>query len=394
MRISYFNYHYDIEGASRGAAVQIRSVAAGLEQLGHQVDLQFRTPKRATPDPLLRRARRVGWLRRYGHVPRLLARNLPFLRQERRLLQAFRPDVLLVTGSYCTVSPVIAAKRQGVPLVLYCDTLLEYEYSQFYTDYYSYPLIGRWLEGMAIRAAEQVVCISDIMQGYLMRYGIPAAKMHVLPNGVDHQAIRPLPPDQTLRDRLELTNRTIVGFLGTFQFFDHVESFMDVVQAVCKPHPQVVFLFVGEHTDTSERLRLAAERRGVSAQVRFTGPIPHEEVPRYLSLFEIALCPYGGAYLFYNSSMKLLEYMAAGKATVATALGQIKEVISDGHNGLLFEWGDYRALENKLLRLIQDDAFRRHLGENARRTIEQGWTWEARLRRLDEVLHLACRGRT
>jgi glycosyltransferase involved in cell wall biosynthesis len=373
-------------------------VAAGLQRLGHHVDLQFRAPKRATPERLLHRAKqvgkRIGWLRRYGHVPRLLVRNIQFLRQERRLLQAFRPDVLLVTGSYCTVSPVIAARMQGVPLVLYCDTLLEYEYSQFYTDYYSYPLIGRWLEGLTIRAAERLVCISDTMQGYLTRYGIPAAKAHVIPNGVDHEAIRPHPPDQALRDKLKLTDRTVVGFLGTFQFFDNVESFMDVVQAVCKPYPRVVFLFVGEHAETSARLRLAAERRGVSNQVRFTGPIPHEEVARYLSLFEIALCPYRGAYLFYGSSMKLLEYMAAGKATVATALGQIKEVISDGYNGLLFEWGDYRALENKLLRLLQDEAFRHRLGENARRTIEQGWTWEARLRRLDEVLHLARRGRT
>ena len=47
MKISYFNYHYDIEGSAIGAATQIRAVAAALTQLGHRVDVQFRTARPA-----------------------------------------------------------------------------------------------------------------------------------------------------------------------------------------------------------------------------------------------------------------------------------------------------------------------------------------------------------
>lgn len=393
MRVSYFNYHYDVEGSARGAAVQIRSIAAALQRLDHDVDLQFRAQKGEDRTGVLARAKKIPWLRRYANVPRLVARNVPFLLEERRLLRAFRPDVLLVTGAYCTISPVLAAREHGIPLVLHCDALLEYEYSRFYTQYYSYPLIGRWIEGLTLRAADQVICISDIMQGYLMQYRAPAAKIHVIPNGVDHHAIQPSPPDQALREELDLLGQTVIGFVGTFGFFDDVESFIDVVQAVCKHHPRVTFLFVGEWNQTSKDLRASAERRGIATHLRFPGPVPHREVSRYLSLIDIALCPYRGDYLFYGSSMKLLEYMSAGKATVATALGQIKEVISDGYNGLLFDWGDYRAMKTQLVRLIEDDALRRQLGLNARRTIEQGWTWEARIRRFDEVLHLAVQER-
>jgi glycosyltransferase involved in cell wall biosynthesis len=315
-----------------------------------------------------------------------VARNISYVLAERRLLRTFRPDVLLVTGSYCTVAPMLAAKVEGVPLVLHCDTLMEYEYTQFYRQYYSYPMLGRWLERLALRTADQVICISDIMQGYLLHYGIPMTKLHVVPNGVDHRAIRPESPDPAFQDRLGLTSQTVVGFLGTFQFFDDPETFMDVVHALCKRHPRLVFLLIGEWNGTSRTLRQAADRRGIGTHVRFPGPISHDEVSRYLALMDIVLCPYRGDYLFYGSSMKLLEYMAAGKATVATALGQIKEVIADGENGFLFEWRDHQALQSKLDRLIQDQALRERLGVNARATIERRWTWDRQIQRLETLL--------
>ena len=91
---------------------------------------------------------------------------------------------------------------------------------------------------------------------------------------------------------------------------------------------------------------------------------------------DVVISPYKDDYLFYGSSMKLLEYLAAGKATVSPALGQIKELIADGYNGLLHEPGDYPALTRKLSELIENPDMRRQLGINARRTIERGWTWE------------------
>ena len=85
---------------------------------------------------------------------------------------------------------------------------------------------------------------------------------------------------------------------------------------------------------------------------------------------DIVISPYKDDYLFYGSSMKLLEYMAAGKAVLFPALGQIKEVIADGYNGRLYEPGDYRTMTGKLLELIENDDLRRQLGANARLTIE------------------------
>jgi glycosyltransferase involved in cell wall biosynthesis len=109
---------------------------------------------------------------------------------------------------------------------------------------------------------------------------------------------------------------------------------------------------------------------------------------------DLAISPYKEDYLFYGSSMKLLEYMAAGKAVLFPALGQIKEVICDGYNGLLYEPGDQDAMARKLLEVIGDEARRRQLGAQARLTIENGWTWDIQGARLAEVLQLAWESRS
>lgn len=390
MKISYFNYHYDIEGTAIGAAAQIRDLATAFGRLGHQVDLQFRTPKppgaKARPGGL----KKIAWLRRHGHVPRVIWRNLRLLREELRLLDAFLPDVLLTVSAFCNFSALYAARRRGVPFVLFTEAPLEYEYSVFFPQYNPYPLLSRWLEGLNLRGAREVVCISEVLKGYMIRYGVPATKLHVIPNGVDHRAFRPQPPDPEIQSRFKLQDRLVVGYIGSFGFFPEAGLFMEIAREVCRRHPQVVFFFVGEGP-AADHLRQGSEAAGLGERFLFTGLVPHDQVPRYLSVMDIVLSPYRDDYLFYNSPMKLLEYMAAGKATLNTALGQIKELVADGYNGMLYEPGDYRGFAEKLQQLVADRELRHAMGAIARRTIERNWTWDRQAARLAQVLELARR---
>jgi len=388
MRISFFNYHYDLAGTARGAETQIRAIASGLERLGHQVDLQFRAASKQDGEQNFGGLKQIGWLRRYGHVPRLLLRNISLFQQERRLLDHFHSDIVLAISSYCNFSTLLAARSRRLPFVLFSETPLEYEYGQFYTHYYRFPRLGRWLEGINVRNAHQVTCISEVLKGYLTHYDAPATKLHVIPNGVDHRAFQPQRVDEELQSKFRLHDRLVVGFVGTFNFFAPIATFVEVMKVVCERQRQTVFFFVGQG-EASRQIRQAAEQRGLHDHLIFTGAAPHAQVPKYLSVMDVVLCPYRGDYLFYGSSMKLLEYLAAGKATLATALGQIKEVVTDGYNGMLFEADDHTEMKNKLLTLIENQDLRLSLGRNARRTIENGWTWDMQITRLEKVLQLA-----
>ena len=154
----------------------------------------------------------------------------------------------------------------------------------------------------------------------------------------------------------------------------------------------MVFLFVGQGRE-DEAIRRGAESVGLGRHFLFTGGMPHHLIPRLLSLMDIVISPYKENYLFYGSSMKLLEYMAAGKAVLCPALGQIKEVVCDGCNGMLYEPGDHHTMFHKLLELIENRELRSRLGARARLTIENHWTWDIQAARLSHVLALARESR-
>jgi glycosyltransferase involved in cell wall biosynthesis len=392
MRVSYFNYHYDIEGSAIGAATQVRAIAAALARLGHQVDVQFRTAKKPGERREYLGLKKVPGLRRYGHVPRLIWRNFGLIREELKLLDQFRPDVVLTVSSYANFSALAASRLRRLPLVLFAEAPLEYEYRLFYPQYYRYPWLSRCLEGINVRGADQVTCISEVLKGYLMRYDAPAAKLQVVPNGVDHRLFTPREPDPEFMARFNLKDRMVIGYIGSFEFFSGVERFLALARQIIAVHNRVVFLLVGKGR-VDDAIRCGAESDGLGPYFRFVGSLPHQLIPRVLSVMDIVIGPYKEDYLFYGSSMKLLEYMAAGKAILFPALGQIKEVVCDGYNGRLYEPGDAPTLARHLLELVESEALRRQLGAHARLTIENRWTWDIQAARLSHVLQRAWESR-
>src|SRR5262249_15333070 len=92
---------------------------------------------------------------------------------------------------------------------------------------------------------------------------------------------------------------------------------------------------------------------------------------------------------FFGSPTKIFEYMAMGKGIVASRLGQIGEVLTNGETALLVEPGDVEALREAIVRLIQDRELREALGAKAREVAEREHTWTHNAQRvLDEFQSL------
>jgi glycosyltransferase involved in cell wall biosynthesis len=85
------------------------------------------------------------------------------------------------------------------------------------------------------------------------------------------------------------------------------------------------------------------------------------------------------------SPMKLFEYMASGKAVVASAMGQIANVVKDNENGLLVPAGDAEAMASAINRLIADPNLRSRLGQQARETAVNNHSWEQYFSKLETV---------
>jgi glycosyltransferase involved in cell wall biosynthesis len=109
-------------------------------------------------------------------------------------------------------------------------------------------------------------------------------------------------------------------------------------------------------------------------------------VPEILAIADVVTIPYPQLpEELWFSPLKLYEYMAAGKAIVASSAGQITEVIQDGYNGILVEPGNVDELAQAIINLFKDPTRRERLGQNARQQAVTQHSWEQYINRLEKI---------
>lgn len=158
------------------------------------------------------------------------------------------------------------------------------------------------------RSSDLVVAVNEMAVGRWQDQGVHAAH---LPNGCDTAFLADVdasdpPPDVRLRG-------PVAGFVG------HINSRTDLALLEAVADAGVSLLLVGPKDPAFEPARF--DRLVARDGVAWVGPRPFEELPAYLKLIDVGLVPYAATdFNRYSFPMKTLEYLAAGRAVVATSL--------------------------------------------------------------------------
>jgi glycosyltransferase involved in cell wall biosynthesis len=213
-----------------------------------------------------------------------------------------------------------------------------------------------------------------------------------LSNAVDVNRFKPDPDAWSpTRSSLHLTDNPLVVFVGSFYQWHDVVTLLKALAVVSEVHSNVRLVLVGDGAEREKMMNLSVDL-GLKHAVQFTGFVTHADVARYVNAADIAVVPVPRMEQeMWLSPMKLFEYMASGKAVVASSMGQIKDVIRDGSNGLLVPAGDSVALAEAVNNLIEDDQLRTRLGNQAREDAVRYHSWEQYLSRLESVFLNAIR---
>lgn len=266
------------------------------------------------------------------------------------------------------------ASRCGIPGVLEVNAPLVSEQARHRT------LVDREgaerLTASVFDHASVLVAVSEGVATWIRGMTRHADRVHVIPNGVDPTRFQP-------RDPTPGTSGIFtIGFVGSLKAWHGVPILVEALDLLVQRHPRRhQLLVVGDGPQRSSLEEMVA-RRGLTEQVVFTGAVPPHQIPRLLAGMDVAVAPYPqpGAEGFYFSPLKIFEYLAAGVPTVASRLGQIEEVITDGIHGLLVPPGDPAALAEALERLRRDHTLRRGLAQEGRRRILEHHGWDGTVR--------------
>ena len=298
--------------------------------------------------------------------PRSLLRVLAFARHLRRrpvdVIQTFFFDASLVG--------IVAGRLAGVPLVIASRRDLGYWHS-------SWTL--RWTR-LLVRAADRVLANAEAVRDSVVRMeGVPREKVDVIYNGVE----LPDPSDPTTRAvvRRHLgipPDRLVIGIVANLNRpVKDVGTFIRAAAGVGERMPEATFLVVGDGPLRPE-LEAEAGRLGLEGRLRFVGGAggPGEVI----AALDVGVL----SSLSEGLPNAILEYMAHGIPSVATAVGGVTEILEDGRTGLLVPPRNPEAMAQAILALAGSAEVRRAMGAEARRRIEANFALH---NKIDEIEH-------
>jgi glycosyltransferase involved in cell wall biosynthesis len=286
-----------------------------------------------------------------------------------RALRKHRPDFVYKRHALNDVGALAAARHHRVPVVLEVNRLYTSDqHTRF--EALRFRSFCRLLERYAINQATVVAAVSTPLAAFVREIAADRGRVMVLPNGANPDLFRPRPDlRDKVREELAWGDSVIVGWAGILREWHAVDLLIRAVARV----PGLKLLIIGDGPDRS-RLDEIVEHLGIGARVMFTGRVSHADVVRYIGAVDVAVSSADRTGI--ASPMKLLEYMAMERATVAPRLANIQDLIDDNVDGLLFEPDDEQALASVLRRLADDPALRLRLGMQARLKVTRDRNWQ------------------
>ncbi len=371
-------YHHRV-AAQDGQSVHIQELTKSFSDLGHE--LVFIGPSLQPKE--------------FGEQNKLLAmvrRALPSFAQEalellydlyayRKLLAAYKehqPDILYERHNLFLSAGRKLKKKTGIPYLLEVNAPLTEERSAH--SGLKLVSIARAIEIRTWCAADKIFPVSDELANNLRSVGVQEDTIKVLHNGINHQDYETVDPNK-VRDNFGLKNKLVLGFTGFVREWHRLDNIISLIaefNETDSPH----LLIVGDGP-AIEACKAQAVDLGVENRVHFAGFVGRAQIPEYLAAMDIALQP---AVTSYASPLKIFEYMRSSLAIIAPDQPNIREILTDGEDALLFSPDDEYSSAEKIRKLVKEPTLRKKLGRAARSSIDtNGFTWRQNAIKIIEI---------
>jgi glycogen(starch) synthase len=311
------------------------------------------------------------WLRDRARVQCLAARIEQVARDhgDLRLLHAHSPVL-------CGLAALRAGRRLGLPVVYEVRGLWEEAMRRPGPVPLWWPRyrLARMMETRVARQARAVVTISEGLRKEFLGRGVPAERLHVVPNGVDTQRFTPRSALPGWREERGLTAGPLLLYLGALRHYEGVDLLLAAFPEIRRGHPEAQLLVAG---DGEARPALATEA-GERAGIHLLPPVPHEEVQGFYAAADLVVYPRRrDRATDLVTPLKTLEAMAAGKAVIASDVGGLRALLTEGETARFFPAGSVDGLVEACSELLASDSARREMGERARQAAVTRHDWRA-----------------
>ena len=382
-------YHHRV--ASRdGQSVHIDEMIDAFRSLGHEVIVVC--PRVSAKESVGSDGGVVPYLKRY--IPQAIYELLELSYSVIacvKLIHAVRkhkPDCLYERYNLYMVAGIWTKRITGLPIVLEVNAPVLDEREKF--GGIALPGIARKAERYVWKNADVVLPVTNVLGKRIAKEGVPDSDIYVIPNGINPQRIKRTLSNNSAKRSLGLDSRFVLGFTGFVREWHQLDSVIELLNTDVDGNA-LHLLLVGDGPARQE-LESLADELGVRDRLTVTGVVQRDQIVDLVSAFDIALQPH---VVPYASPLKIFEYLALGRPIVAPNSANIREILTNGENALLFEPDVEGALEDAISSLCDEPSLRAHLSKGAASTIEErGFTWLHNARAVSRLIEqLGAKGR-
>jgi glycosyltransferase involved in cell wall biosynthesis len=382
-----------IDGCRGGSERMLREEAVRLAARGHSVRvLTRRLDRHQTNEETIEGVREYRYAVDPGHPALFLTSTLRGAHTLMERLVREEPVDLIHAHQPFTGSVVLAAGGNTArPRALYTCHSLAYE--EYLTrDPHPNPFV-RWLHAMgrkrieriALERADLVVTLSEFMRERVReKHGIPNQKIRIIPGAVDHERFRPMADKSFVRAALGwpkgrfilLTIRNLVPRMG-------LDRLIEAMGRIAPDLPELHLVIGGEGPLRGE-LEAQVKARYLDGQVRFAGYVPETELAKYYQAADLFILP---TRCLEGFGLVTIEALSAGLPVLGTPVGATPEILRPLDPRLLFDSAEADAMAALILEhhraARRDPDQLAELGRRCRRYVEERYTWERHIDRLE-----------
>ena len=347
MRILWLNHRDPLHPEAGGAEVRIREVGKRLVKMGCNVRLIC---ERWSGSKAFEFLDGIEIIRVAGHYG--LHLMTPFLLNANRDFDVVIDDVAHAVpwfSSFFIRKPVVGQVHHLHESVLSLEL-----------PHYLARFVALAERGLKYAYNVFVTVSESTRHGLIEKFGIPAERIFVVPNGVDLDVYRPVCGKFSV---------PTVLWVGRVKRYKRVDNILMAFKIVKRNLSDAKLIVVGEG-DYLPHLRLLSERLGLH-DVVFAGRVSEAEKVRLMS----------GAWVIVSASivegwaLTVTEAAACGTPCVAYDVPGLRDSVKDGETGLLAESGNVKDLAEKILTVLEDAELREKLSRNALEYAKQ-FSWD------------------
>lgn len=368
MKILMIHPH-DIYSAYEPWTVRITSIAHEFVKKGHKVKLiHFPLP------PKQRGILRCKKFKEFEVIPFNRKKWYLFKNIIRMCKLAKWADVLHFQKCFSIASlpALFAAYINNKPLHYDWDDW-EYGIYQFNPPSKVYGWYLNLIEKIIPKLVDTISVSSDKLKEFALNMGIKEDKIYMAHVGADLEKFNPNLDGKRIKDEYKINNKLVV-YVGQLHGAQYAELFIRAAKLLTNENIDVTFMVVGGGMDL-ERLRNIAIKLELGEKIIFTGAVNYDMVPYYIAAADVCVACFANTeQVKTKSPLKIAEYLASGKAIVASDIGEVKKMIKDA--GILTKPGDVNALAEGIKKLLENEKLREELGIKARKRAEEEYNWK------------------